>query len=280
MTQVSEGVGRTQVDRAIQELGPWFHNLHLPDGTQTAPDHPLGDFPARKWKVIAPLIPENLYGWSVLDVGCNAGFYSLELARRGAHVVGIDLDAQYLRQARWAAEQFGLAGRIEYHQMQIYQLAHVPQQFDLVWFMGVLYHLRYPLLGLDIIAHRARNLMVFQTMAMPGLDVEEAPEDLSLDDRQTFLRPGWPKMAFIENCLAGDPTNWWAANHACVEAMLRCSGFRVMERPAHEIYLCQKVENDRLDLEALRETEYQAAIQQPAITGQAVGNFGPLPGHS
>jgi tRNA (mo5U34)-methyltransferase len=50
---------------------------------------------------------------------------------------------------------------------------------------------------------------------------------------------GWPKMAFIEKKLAGDPTNWWAANHAAAEAMLRSSGMRILARPADEIYVCQ-----------------------------------------
>src|ERR687890_350007 len=91
----------------IAELGPWFHNLHLPDGTQTMPDHFIGgDFPSFKWREIAPFVPRRLAGWRVLDVGCNAGFYTFELARRGASVVGIDVDPRYLAQARWAAGEF------------------------------------------------------------------------------------------------------------------------------------------------------------------------------
>src|SRR4051812_58580 len=57
----------------IASLGPWFHNLHLPDGTQTAPDHELGDFPSFKWRNIAAAVPQDLSGWRVLDIGCNAG---------------------------------------------------------------------------------------------------------------------------------------------------------------------------------------------------------------
>src|SRR5919206_4902372 len=97
------------LQQQINELGPWFHNIVLPDGTQTAPDHFWGgDFPAYKWRVIAPHIPEDLRGWRALDIGCNAGFYTFELARRGAEVTGIDLDPHYLRQAAWAAERLGV----------------------------------------------------------------------------------------------------------------------------------------------------------------------------
>ena len=67
----------------ITELAPWLQNIHLPDGSQTAPDHFLGDFPAFKWEKIKNAVPEDLNGTRVLDVACNAGFYSLELANGG-----------------------------------------------------------------------------------------------------------------------------------------------------------------------------------------------------
>src|SRR5688572_7810993 len=86
--------------QSIVALGPWFHNLHLPHGVQTAPNHPLGDFPAFKWQQLEPLIPADLDGWHALDIGCNAGYYTFALAQRGAHVTAIDVDPQYLRQAQ------------------------------------------------------------------------------------------------------------------------------------------------------------------------------------
>lgn len=221
------------------QFAPWFHNLHLPDGTETAPNHPLGDFPAFKWAAIAPFLPTDLTGWHALDVGCNSGFYTFELARRGARVTGIDVDPHFLRQARWAAEQFGLADAVEFRQAQVYDLARQAERYDVVLFMGVFYHLRYPLLGLDIVAEKVDRLLVFQTLTIPGEEVAAVPADQDFDDREPMLQPGWPKMAFIENKLAGDPTNWWAPNHAAVEAMLRSTGLEVVHRPGHEIYLCE-----------------------------------------
>ena len=88
------------VPAEIAELAPWFHNLHLPGGVETAPDHPLGDFPAYKWAEVASAVPEDLSRWQALDIGCNAGFYTFELARRGADVLAVDVDEHYLRQAR------------------------------------------------------------------------------------------------------------------------------------------------------------------------------------
>ena len=87
MANFSEAASKTaSLADDIAALGPWFHNLHLPDGTQTAPGHFLGDFPTFKWEQIRDHLPTDLSGWTALDIGCNAGFYSFELARRGATV--------------------------------------------------------------------------------------------------------------------------------------------------------------------------------------------------
>jgi tRNA (mo5U34)-methyltransferase len=223
----------------IAALGPWFHNLYLPDGTQTAPDHPLGDYPTFKWKALAPHLPSDLRGWDVLDVGCNAGFYSFQLARRGARVTAIDSDRRYLAQARWAARQYRLENCVRFEQMQVYDLARWRERFDLVLFMGVFYHLRYPLLGLDIVAGKVTRLMVFQTLTMPGDEVREDTIGLGFDDKEALAEPGWPKMAFLEHRFEDDPTNWWAPNRAAIEALLRSSGLRVVGRPGQELYLCE-----------------------------------------
>ncbi len=228
-------------DAEIRRLGPWFHNLHLPDGVQTAPDHPLGDFPSFKWREIAASVPEDLGGRRALDIGCNAGFYSFQLAARGASVVGLDLDEHYLRQARWAAEMMDPDGRVEFRQGQVYDIVDEPQAFDLVLFLGVLYHLRYPLLALDLLASKVApgGRMILQTLTMPGEEPLDVPEDVDIDDREALTQPGWPRAAFIERSLAGDPTNWWAADAACVEAMLRSTGMRVTARPGHEFWICE-----------------------------------------
>jgi tRNA (mo5U34)-methyltransferase len=228
------------LDAQVRALAPWFHNLHLPGGVQTAPEHFIGgDFPSFKWREIEPHVPRDLTGWEVLDVGCNAGFYTFELAKRGARVTAIDVDDHYLAQARWAAGVYGLQRQVEFHRMGVYEVPKLGRRFDLVWFMGVFYHLRYPLLALDLLARRTRRLLMFQTLTMPGKTVYEDTQDHPIGEREPMLDPGWPKMAFIEHRFAGDPTNWWAPNHAGCEAMLRSSGLRVLSRPADETYLCE-----------------------------------------
>src|SRR5215470_2943958 len=97
-----------ELTRQISEMGEWFHNINL-NGVWTAPNHFLGDFPNVKWKSIAPAIPQDLTGATVLDIGCNGGFHSIEFKRRGAaRVLGVDVDDRYLEQARFASQVLGL----------------------------------------------------------------------------------------------------------------------------------------------------------------------------
>ena len=98
------GLSSEEIAAKVKSLGPWFHNIDL-GGVETAPDHFLGNYPSEKWRRFAHAIPSDLTGRSVLDIGCNGGFYSIEMKRRGAkRVLGIDFDEDYLAQARFAAE--------------------------------------------------------------------------------------------------------------------------------------------------------------------------------
>jgi hypothetical protein len=103
----------------------------------------------------------------------------------------------------------------------------------------VLYHLRHPLPALDIVSEPVGGTLVVQTLTMPGDERLDTPADLSIDGRDELTRPGWPAMAFVEHELAGDPTNWWAPNAACVEAMLRSCGLRIRAHPGMR-YGCAK----------------------------------------
>jgi tRNA (mo5U34)-methyltransferase len=251
-----------EIQKQIEALGPWFHNIHLPDGSQTAPNHSLGDFPAFKWEKIQKAIPHDLSGWKVLDIGCNAGFYSIELAKRGAHVLAIDLDEHYLKQAQWTAAQFGLEDRINFKKMQVYDLVHLDEKFDLVWFMGVFYHLRYPQLALDIISSKVKGMLVFQTLSMLDKEILNVAGDIPFNQREVLNKPGYPVMAFIEKSLGGDHTNWWVPNHSAVLAMLRSCGFNVNEMPEDETYIAHKDPGLYTDFDTWNISEFLSATGQ------------------
>ena len=159
---------RTDIEREIAAWEPWFHNLHLPGGVQTAPDHPLGDFPRYQWQHMEPYVPKDLSGCSALDIGCNAGVLQLPVG-----------------EARGASHRRG-------HGRQVSQPGRL-----------------------------------------------ECPKNITVIDRDLMLDSSWPKMAFIENSLDGDPTNWWVPNQPAIEAMLHSCGWRAIRYMGEEIYVCQ-----------------------------------------
>jgi tRNA (mo5U34)-methyltransferase len=193
-----------------------------------------------KWRRFAHALPEDLTGRSVLDIGVNGGFYSIEMKRRGAaRVLGIDSDPGYLEQARFAASVSGVD--IELRQLSVYDVARLRERFDLVLFLGVLYHLRHPLLALDRIhEHVAKDLLVFQSLLRGSDEAAPVPADIPFWNASALSDEGFPRLHFIERRFASDETNWWIPNRACVEAMLRSSGFTILDRPESEVYLCRR----------------------------------------
>ncbi len=214
----------------------------------TAPNHPLGDYPRVKWERFASAVAGRIAGRSVLDIGCNGGFYSIEMERLGAsRVVAIDSDEDYLAQARFAAEIAG-ATSIDFRRMSVYDIAKLGERFDVVLFMGVLYHLRHPLLALDLInAHVADDLLIFQSMQRGSTDLVPVQDDYDFSTTEHFDDPSYPRLHFIEHKYAGDNTNWWVPNRACTEAMLRSSGFEILDHPESEVYVCGRVRDSEGD---------------------------------
>lgn len=233
-----------QIRERAAALGDWFHNIDL-NGVQTAPNHFLSDYPNVKWQMFRHAVPADMSGKTVLDIGCNAGFYSIEMKRRGAdRVVGIDFDDRYLEQARFAAEVKGQD--IEFRKLSVYDVAELGERFDVVLFMGVLYHLRHPLLALDLIRdHVAGDLLIYQSMQRGSAEDYPVQANYDFFQQDHFNDPSYPKLHFVEHEYAGDWTNWWAPNAACSAAMLRSAGFRILEHPEGEVFVCKVTERPK-----------------------------------
>jgi tRNA (mo5U34)-methyltransferase len=228
--------GSASLTARIRELAPWFHDLDL-RGIRTAPDQPLRHALYELWDVVAPAFPQDMNGKTVLDIGCNAGFYALQLAARGACVTGIEHDPRYLAQARMAADVLG--ADVEYLELDVYDVDRLKRQFDYVLFLGVFYHLRHPLYALDKVAPLTRERLVFQSLLRGSSDVVAVADDYPLTAQAPFDDSRFPAMYFIERRFAGDPTNWWIPNRAGMEAMLRSAGFEIERFVAPEVFYCR-----------------------------------------
>lgn len=192
----------------------WYHTIDLGDGVVTAG---VDNSPERLARL---QLPASLSGLSVLDIGSWDGFFAFEAERRGAaRVVATDHYAWH--GLGWGTGQgkapFELARSIlksGVEDVDVDVLDLSPARvgtFDLVLFLGVLYHLPNPLLALERVAAVTKGRLILETVVdMVGV---RRPAAAFYPDRE----------------LAGDPTNWWGPNHAAVCGMLRAVGFARVE---------------------------------------------------
>ena len=166
-------LSKQQVRRRIAELDSdpgWYQDIDVGDGMRTKsrviwgedPDHPR-----RRWEQIAGAIPGDLSGMSVLDIGCNAGYFAFQAKQRGArYVCGVDLKPGYIEQARFCAEAKDLD--VDFRTLSIYHLARLDRQFDLVLCIGLLYHCKYLMTALEQVAAVARTTVIAESAIDPG----------------------------------------------------------------------------------------------------------------
>ena len=155
----------------------------------------LGDYPSIKWHGFAHALPVDLHRRTVLGIGCNAGSCFLEMKRRGAdRVVGIDFDPRYLSQAALAAEVMGLP--VEFRKMSVYEIERLQERFDLILFLGVLYHLRHLLFALDLIReHVADDILICQCLHRGDAGTAPVREDYPFEETGIFQANGAPRAS-------------------------------------------------------------------------------------
>ncbi len=234
-------LSRSELEAKIRSLGFWYQNFQL-QGVWTNPTDPRAYNPEARWSLIESHIPKNLAGGSVLDLGCNAGFFAVKMKERGAgRVLGVESDAGIVDQARLVAEILG--HDMEFRCQDSHEFCvETTERFDYVLLLGLLYHIRYPLLVLDRLSQITNEMLILQTIVKgPAFSSQEFKpiEDIPSTDEKAFDDPLFPRMYFIEKRYSGDPSNWWIPNESCVIAMLRSSGFKITAHVGREIYICR-----------------------------------------
>jgi tRNA (mo5U34)-methyltransferase len=127
---------------------------------------------------------------------------------------------------------------IEFVKSSVYNVDEIPGKFDYVLFLGVFYHLRYPLLALDRVVKKVGGKLFFQTMLRGSEEVKEWNSNYHFWEKSIFADDTFPRMYFIEKEYSNDPTNWFVPNRAAAEASLRSAGLEIVAHPEAETWVC------------------------------------------
>jgi tRNA (mo5U34)-methyltransferase len=209
----------------IARLGPWFHSIDLGAGLRTktaSVGREPADHPRPTWELVGECLPTDLAGKSVLDVGCNAGFYSVAAKQRGAaRVLGVDAQRREIRQARFVRNALGLD--IEFRRLSVYDLSkETVGSFDVTMALGLIYHLKHLVLALERLFEVTNELLILETAVLPESAELKLPRgfEKTYDER---LRP----VAYLENEGPAKEAvfNWFLPSVEATVAMLRTVGF-------------------------------------------------------
>lgn len=247
---------REEILTELKRLEPWFHRIDLGDGIFTKTESVMGepvDHPFGPWQTIQKLLPLDLRGKAVLDVGCNAGFYSFEAKRRGAErVLGVDGQRQHVRQGLFVRKVLGL--EVEFRRLNVYELSpRSVGQFDITLALGLLYHLKHPILALENLYQVTKELLVIETAIMPP---QQTPASFaySFGPAETMLHP----LVYIENSPEAKEQvyNWFLPGVNALMAMLRNVGFAevelIEEGGDRAVVVCRKNAGDAAAPSALK----------------------------
>ncbi|MGH6727639.1 MAG: class I SAM-dependent methyltransferase [Pseudolabrys sp.] len=199
------------------ETHKWFHSIDFGNGVVSKGIKPAGVIRMEANEFFKYGVQDK----SVLDIGAWDGAYSIEAHRRGAkRVLATDYfcwtGSGWGKKANFDLAKQALAPEIEEKICDVFDLT--PESvgtFDVVLFLGVLYHMKHPFLALERVAPLAAEMLIVETVTAQ----DSMPQ---------------PMMVFYPGAeLNDDPTNWWAPNVACVKAMLEVVGFKKIEVRLH-----------------------------------------------
>jgi len=186
-------------------------------------------------------IPEDLNGKSVLDLGCNSGYLSMKMKKRGAsRVVAVDSFFNAIQQTQFISKWFDVDLEIVQEEAHVYCLT-TEERFDYVIFLGLFYHLKYPGLVLDRLAEMTKSKLFFQTVIVPPVIEDFVPKDnYDGNERDTVINSlDFPRMMFLEKKYNNALSTWWIANDAAVISLLRSAKLKIVSKLQKGVYVCE-----------------------------------------
>ncbi len=233
----------SEIEKEVRSLGWWYQSFELPSGVSTSSGKDSYR-PQSRLDLLEPYLPKDLSGATVLDVGGSAGYFAIQMKLRGASkCVLVEPYHEFVRQAKYAAGEFGVRLQIVNEDIHVYCLT-TEERFDYVLFLGVFYHLKYPGLVLDRLAEMTKRRLFFQSLIL-GSEEETYQEQANYargSDEALINDPAFPRMIFIERLYNRDPTNWWIPNYTALEPLLRSAGLKVIGRPHPEVLVAEPEE--------------------------------------
>jgi tRNA (mo5U34)-methyltransferase len=223
------------IDR-VASVPYWWHQIEVAPGIYT-PGH---DIPAARTEGMQ--LPKNMEGKRVLDIGAYDGYFTFECERRGADITAMDVIGPNQSGFSVAHELIGSTAR--HVQQSVYNLhPETIGHFDTVLFLGVLYHLRHPLLALDRIYNVCTELLILESQICDHCFIGQDGRPLSLNT----LSPDLEKLPIAQfypcDELNADPSNWWSPNLKGLEKMIETSGFEpnlVFANGVRAVFHCKK----------------------------------------
>ena len=238
-------LSRQEILDGVERLRPWFHLIELGDGIRTKEgsvaredaDHPLG-----VWQIISQCLPADLTGRSVLDVGCNAGFYSVRAYERGAaRVLGVDAQRHQIQQALFVRR--ALRMEIEFQRMSVYDLdPHTMGQFDVTLALGLVYHCKHLVAALERLYLVTKELLILETAILPPGATRRAAQVGAEADEPFYL------LGYVENPpeLKEAVYNWFLPSPEALRALLLNVGFPEVTlfhvTDDRAVFVCRKTE--------------------------------------
>lgn len=242
----------SQRDAFVHRWPFWYHRVYLGNGGYTLDATPA--FHETAWRLFLPALPPTFAGLSMLDIGCNAGFFALQAKLRGAaRVIGTEVETIFLEQADELARMWGFDD-IDYRRLDAHDVKTVGQRVDLVVFCGILYHLKNPLQVLEDLGAMCNDAILLETECLIDDPDTRVTVRQGTPAAPTVARTGM--MKFIEKAeLNGDSSNWWVPDIECVRGMLRTAGFKHLSKPVvlHDCRLLMVASKERtscVDVEA------------------------------